>query len=59
MVFVGITGLCSPKRGWWIGKYWWNEKNFLLVEKTSIRLQYAVTHRPNETGHMFVRIACM
>jgi len=28
IVFVGITGLCSPKRGWWAGKDWWNETDF-------------------------------
>jgi len=28
IVFVGITGLCSPKRGWWVGKGCWNETVF-------------------------------
>jgi len=55
MVFVGITGLYIPKRGWWSDKDW----NFLLVKKTSIRLQYAVKHHPKDKGHMFVRAACM
>jgi len=59
IVFVGITGLCSPKREWWVGKDWWTKRNFSLVEKTSIRLQYSVRHHPKDTDHKFERADCM
>jgi hypothetical protein len=34
------------------------KRYFLLLEKTSICLQYAVRHHPKHARHMFVRVAC-